>query len=842
MDPVEAAIEERDAAIKERDDAQCAWAEMGTKHERVLEKLVKLQDEYSKAFKDLPWLNKRISEIAEENSVQHNEIERLKLVEQQHDELLHKVSKYGMTAKRPEFYQQRSENVQRELEVSNNVLHRSQICVKALEERFRAQHEKADREINYLRAQIKKNSRSTAYWARMRTASHALKPSPAWGVRCACTEPEIAYSLKDQTPRILELEASVAARDATIMRLRASHGNALNKYTASASNVAKISIPSKEDSISVTTTGSQPATRTLVHACEHEQQCKNLEKQVADDAKFIRELREECQELRDAASNESTRDAAEIDGEARFETQLAAKDATIQELREDNTAGNAELAAKEAQLVKLREEKRSADEKAATEISNLDGELLDIRNDLVDARAIAVEREQEIAQQKTRINELETAQGALEDAIKEKNLEIDDLEKANQEIAEQPAPDSAETLQRLRTANTNLDDLRRQYAECEEQSETQTVRISELEVAGRELEATTKLKDDRIARLEEQINAAPTVAFVERQNQSHNEAISEKDREYQALYDLYQQTLGRQQLAEAERDEYMQAFNSMQQDNNAKQLELQGLWTQYTNLGNVHTNCDGRITDLANQLRQGGIKHTDLQVEYNTQATELDEINHNARELRSQVASLQRAITNLEQKNSSESDFEAYRLEGENRARPVWQANFDREMSAQALKLETTQGLVFKLESQLQQAKNQANPLREMQLKAREDAVKLREDALKLDADDMDHDQQGGKADPEIKILEGKLAAANKEAGDARVRNRGIQSQLNKERKERKEEKERHERELKKEQEDSMKRSDILKLRLEKENPLKGTVSKLQNEVARLSKELKERT
>lgn len=842
LDPVEAAIEERDAAVKERDDAQCAWAEMGTKHERVLEKLVKLQDEYAKAFKDLPWLNKRIYEIAEENSVQHNEIERLKLVEQQHEELLHQVSRYGMAAKRPEYYQQRSENVQRELEISNNLLHRSQICVKALEDKFSAQHEKAKREIDYLRARIKKNSRSTAYWAKVRTANHALEPNPAWGVRCACTEPEIAYSLKDQTPRIVELEATVAARDATITRLRASHGNALNKYTASASNVAKTSLPSKEDSISLTTTGSQPAKTTLLHACEYEQRCKNLERQVADDAKFIRELREECQELRDAASNESTRDAAEIDGKAGFEAELAAKDATIKELREDNTARNAELAAKEAQLVELREEKRSADENAAAEISNLDGELSDTRNELVDARAVAAERERELGQQRTRVNELETAQGALEDAIKQKNREIDELEQANQEIAEQPAPESAETLQRLRTANTNLDELRRQHTACEEQSETHTVRISELEAAGRNLEATTKLKDDRIARLEEQINAAPTVAFIESQNQYHNEAISEKDREYQALYDLYQQTLGRQQLAEAKRDENMQAFNSMQQDNNAKQLELQRLWTEYTNLGNVHTNCNGRIADLTNQLRQGANTHTDLQVKYNTQATELDEITRNARELRSQVARLQQAIANLEQKNSSESDFEAYRLEGENRARPVWQANFDREMSTQALKLETTQGLVFKLESQLQQVKNQANPLREMQLKAREDAVKLREDALKFGADDMDHDQQGGNSNPETKILEGKLAAANKEAGDARVRNRGIQSQLNKERKERKEEKERHERELKKEQEDSMKRSDIMKLRLEKENPLRGTVSKLQDEVARLSKELKERT
>lgn len=46
---------------------------------------------------------------------------------------------------------------------------------------------------------------------------------------------------------------------------------------------------------------------------------------------------------------------------------------------------------------------------------------------------------------------------------------------------------------------------------------------------------------------------------------------------------------------------------------------------------------------------------------------------------------------------------------------------------------------------------------------------------------------------------------------------------------------------LKKEQEDSENRAEILKIRLEKTNPLKSTVSSLQNEIARLSKELEER-
>ena len=831
-DPVGAANEERDAAIKERDDAQRAWAEMGTKHERAIETILTLQTEFSKSFKDLPWLNRRNSELAQENSVQHNEIERLKVIQQDYEELQHQVSLYGMTAKRPEHYQQAFERVQRRLEFANILLEQSQDRAKFLQERLEAEREKTNEEKRWLRAQLKKNSRSAAYRAKFRTTAES---TPAWGVRCACTEPEMAYGLKDQTPRIIELEATVAARDRTISRLRASHWNVLKHDNVPASNSTKVSNSSTEYSTSDASPGSQITTTTLVHTCEHEQQCKDLGQKVAHDAKTMRQLRKECRDLTDAASYKATTDAADTDVEAKFEGKLAAKDEIVTKLREEKTTVSEALATKVKEIDDLREEKRLADGDVTTVISNLDQELSKSRKDLVDARAIAADRERESGHQKARIDELETAQSQLEDAVKRKDLEIDDLENANQKIAEQPAPESAETLQRLRTANTNLDELRRQHANCTEQSETQTTRISQLELAGRELEATSKLKDNRITSLEGQINS------MERQNQSHNDAINTRDREYRSLYDHYNRMLGQQQLAETRHNEDMQALNTMRQNDNAKQLELQQLSTENNNFRGRQANCDGQIVNLTNQLREGANVFTDLQIKYNTQEKELDSAIQNARDLRSEVAKLKLVNANLEQVNlSSESDFEKYRVEGEDRARPIWQASLDREMSAQGLKLEDSERTVFKLQHQLQQARTQANPLREMNLKAREDAVKSREDALKLDTDAMDHDQPRSNADQKIKILEGKLVAANREAGDAKVRNRGIQTQLNKEKKERKEEKERHERELKKEQDDSQKRSGILKLRLEKENPLKGTVSNLQNEIARLREKLGE--
>lgn len=68
LDPVEAANKERDAAIKACDDAQRAWGEM---HKRAMETNLELQNELGKASKDLPWLEQKHYELAEENCVSY---------------------------------------------------------------------------------------------------------------------------------------------------------------------------------------------------------------------------------------------------------------------------------------------------------------------------------------------------------------------------------------------------------------------------------------------------------------------------------------------------------------------------------------------------------------------------------------------------------------------------------------------------------------------------------------------------------------------------------------------------------------------------------------------------
>ena len=868
-DPLEVARQKQDTAIQERDDALRAWAEMGTNHERALKTNLQLQAEFDKAFKDLPWLEQRNFELAEENIVQFNEIERLKFSEQKYNELLQQVAVYGMTAKRPEYYQQLFESVQRKLEISEKHLARSENCVKALEEKLGTQHEEDEKEIGWLRAQLKRNSRSVAYWAKHRMNGGHMHP---WGIRCACTEPEIAYGLKDQAPRIVELESTVVARDLTITHLRESRRNDRKNDVASTSTTPTTAFPSMQNSEPDVTTVFQTDAPIPVHACDHEQQCRDLRRQVADNARTITELRKECQDLRDAAPNNSSSDSAETDAKIKLQGELAAKEVEITNLREakaitsqdleasnetsddlrkknealstqlatsneviedlrgDKCAAEEKLAAKDKEIDDLREEKTAADRVVPTEISSLNEELSKSRQELADAREVSGERKRDLTREQTRVSELETAQRGMEDAIKEKDGEINDLEQANQVFAEE-ASESAQNLQLLKTANANLVDSRREHAECKERLETQTAKVSELEDARRGLETTVKVKDDSIAKLEEQVSNATDI--IDRQKQDRQNAIKKKDDNYQALYDLYEK-MTRQKDAEIK--EAKQSLEASQQSYTESQSKMDYWGNLYNEVHAKHASCADDIAGLNSQLRQGANTHTDLQTAYNTRAQELDVANGLVSELRNEVGNLQRRITSLERMESSSESSEAYRVEGANRARGAWQADADMKMSAKALELQSSEDEVFKLRQQLQKATAQASPLREMQLKAREDAVKAREDALDTDA--MDQGSGTPNAAQEIKSLERKLAAANKDAGDARARNRGVQSQLNKERKERTDAEARHERELKKEKEEGERKSDILRLRLEQDNPLRSTVRGLQDQVTKLSDEL----
>ena len=780
-DPVQAANEERDAAIEQRDDAQRTWQKTESKYEKTLATNLQLRSEISKTSKDLPWLEQRVSALVEETNLQQHAIEGLEAIKRKYEKLSKEVNDYGLSAERPE-YQKRYEEAKRMLDLTNNHLQNSQYYAKGLEEKLQTQLEKPNAEIKWLRARLRSNARSTAYWARYR--QHADNPEfkPAWGVRCACTEPDIGYSLKDQGPRIVDLEDTVA-------RLL---GKVLN-------------------------TPDVAETKVRVKA-EEELSAKDT---------VIKELREE----------------------------VTARKQTINGLLDEKVTASDELAASRQKINEIRGEKEAADRTATTTISDLNHTLSESRKDLADARQEYADVQRELGQQKAMVEE-------LRNDIAGKEVEIGQLESANQEMAEQPSLESTENVRLLTIANTNLNDSRRENAECQKQCETQTAKIAEWEAAGREFDARVEAKDDRIAKLEEKINEQSethTSKFGEweaagREFNARVEAkddkitdleqqIYKKDKDYRELFDHYNIVLGERKYVVDKYNGDLQTFKTMQKGYFDREHELQHQWTEYSR---SHVNCGGQITTLTNQVREGANAHgnlqntltclrnthTDLQTKHNAQAEELDVANQNVRELRDQLAEC----------SSSEINFEKYRIEGENRARQIWQANATQETSDQKLRLEESERKVVKLENQLRQAKNQTNPLQEMLLKEREIAVKAKEEALEKSTDPMDHDQQGSHSGGlEIEDLERRLAAANQEINNAKNRNRAISGQLNTEKKERSEEKARHEKLLKQEQESAKTKCDVLRITLEKENPLKGIVSKLQDEIIKLRGEAEKR-
>ena len=229
-DPVQAANEERDAAIEQRDDAQRTWQKTESKYEKTLATNLQLRSEISRASKDLPWLEQRVSALVEETNIQHNAIEGLEAIKRKYDKLSKQVNDYGLLAEGPE-YRKRYEEAKRNLEFTKKSLQNSQYHAKGLEEKLQTQLEKPSAEIKWLRARLRRNARSTAYWARYRQHADDPEFKPAWGVRCACTEPDIGYSLRDQGPGIIEpedaetevrvnAEEALTAKDTVIKELR----------------------------------------------------------------------------------------------------------------------------------------------------------------------------------------------------------------------------------------------------------------------------------------------------------------------------------------------------------------------------------------------------------------------------------------------------------------------------------------------------------------------------------------------------------------------------------------------------------------------------------------------
>ena len=159
-DPIEAANEERDAAIEQRDDAQRTWQKTESKYEKTLATNLELRSRLAKETKDIPWLKQRLSEVVEENDIQRKAIEDMEAFKRNHDRLSKQVNDNGLSAERPE-YQKRYEEAKRNLHFTSNSLQNSQSYAKGLEEKLQTQLEKPNAELKWLRARLRRHARST---------------------------------------------------------------------------------------------------------------------------------------------------------------------------------------------------------------------------------------------------------------------------------------------------------------------------------------------------------------------------------------------------------------------------------------------------------------------------------------------------------------------------------------------------------------------------------------------------------------------------------------------------------------------------------------------------------
>ncbi len=107
------------------------------------------------------------------------------------------------------------------------------------------------------------------------------------------------------------------------------------------------------------------------------------------------------------------------------------------------------------------------------------------------------------------------------------------------------------------------------------------------------------------------------------------------------LYDHYCLILEWKKFAETQSDKGVQAFTALRQSDTNQQLELQRLFNEHRTLHDLHADHERQITDITTRLRRRTNTYTDLQIKYNTQATEFETAKSDARELRSKLANLQ---------------------------------------------------------------------------------------------------------------------------------------------------------------------------------------------------------
>lgn len=373
--------------------------------------------------------------------------------------------------------------------------------------------------------------------------------------------------------------------------------------------------------------------------------------------------------------------------------------------------------------------------------------------------------------------------------------------------------EKAQETEKSRRLSTELEDLRHELSKCKASTECHTKKSEDLESRQRKLENGLK---DQNTELKEKAKKMTDLEADRRQIHSDNAELHAQLRQpntaYQCLHGIHAQCNTDQLTAQV--GQLLNNLSSLQAQSNLQASEL--------------LVANQRVAQQQFQLDEARTKSQRFE------------------ELQQQLAE----ATNLLQQlgSNSETIIERYRQEGEQRVRHQLQSRYEEDVGLQKMLFQDQGQQLLRAQNDLKLARSQAKtPLNlanlEIRLQEREREIETREKALRkiqpvAGEDEMDLDHHESKQEKEVAELKTQLAKASKEAADLRVRSKYTFSKLEQEKKARAADNQRHEKQMHRVEEEFKKRGEVLKMRLEKENPLNATVAKLRSENVKLQREL----
>lgn len=213
-----------------------------------------------------------------------------------------------------------------------------------------------------------------------------------------------------------------------------------------------------------------------------------LQAMLAKSDQEIQDLQEQSQTSSVQAGAEAGQMLEENTPEALdLEASITAKDHKINDLEQENRRLTADHGALRTYLEKLSDEHDKCSEHLQTQLAEKDEEIRNLQ-----------------AEKTTADNDSAETINILRTELEERIEDVADLEEANATLVAEAAP-SADTVQRLNILSGELEVSRRAHDQCDENTNRQSSRIGELVTEKEQLEETLRAKNNEIESLQGQV-------------------------------------------------------------------------------------------------------------------------------------------------------------------------------------------------------------------------------------------------------------------------------------------------------------------------------------------------